>query len=419
MRTFIGCGPANLFSILYLLKTGYLGNDITVFDQGEDPYIRKENDILKGFGGAGFWSDGKYIFSDQLDTTSHLFESKNIYHNEIKILLKQFIPYEQINVSYPIKQQGFDLKSFQLREAECWHLGTNKNKEVGCIMYDYMVKKGVHFYWGAKVREIDLNLKKLKVDCKKCLTMTFDYEYLQIGLGKAGTPFIKELCQKYEINQNQLPIHTGGRFETIYNEKIKELVKIQYDFKLYKKYGNIELRTFCVNNESAYVVQEKIEDRIQYNGHAYFKRTDKINNLTNFGIIAEIPSDDSLQDYNNFTNNWVNCYFKGKNWDMERSSINKLKDLTVKDYPKEKNLIPAYFNDFIEKLDELFELNGNWCFFLPEIKINSGMIDVNSDFVLKDGRFSNVSWVGDSCVGTRGIVPAAITGLKAQIVRSK
>ena len=120
------------------------------------------------------------------------------------------------------------------------------------------------------------------------------------------------------------------------------------------------------------------------------------------------------EEISEFLSNYENCYCSGKNWDMDKSSINNL-NIAISEYPKHisTNLIPIIFLDFIQSLNEILQLEDKWCFFLPEVKINGGMLDLDEYFRVKDGRFSNVGWVGDSCTGTRGIVPAAITGIKS------
>ena len=78
---FLGAGPANLFSILYLIENGFDGSLITVIDRGENPYNRAREDLLYGFGGAGFWSDGKYIFADYYSVVNE--EERTKYYIEV------------------------------------------------------------------------------------------------------------------------------------------------------------------------------------------------------------------------------------------------------------------------------------------------------------------------------------------------
>ena len=68
----------------------------------------------------------------------------------------------------------------------------------------------------------------------------------------------------------------------------QKLVDLAYDFKLYQKPNDkVSIRTFCTNNDKAYVAVEETYCDISYNGHA--KKDEKYrNNMTNFGILMEI-----------------------------------------------------------------------------------------------------------------------------------
>jgi uncharacterized protein len=402
---FLGAGPANLFSILYLIENGFDGSLITVIDRGENPYNRAREDLLYGFGGAGFWSDGKYIFADYYNVVKE--EERTKYYKFLKDKLTGFVLPNAIQVSKP---KNFELKEtdLKLKQAECWHFGSTNNVVLGKQLYDYFLKKGVHFDWKKEVLDINLDRKSVRTN-----KFVYYYSYLQIGLGQKSSSFIKALCNNNNILIKSGAVHIGGRFECEFNDKIKELSQIQYDFKLVKKYKEgIEIRTFCVNSGSAYVVEEKFNGRIQYNGHSY-GGTDKYNNLVNFGILAELKSKDSylLQNLLIKQLNGNYLYLKQKPLFKSSLDINNIPILTQLPFLSEE--LNFYFYDFISEINGLFNLKNNYIFYLPEIKLNPGIIDVDENFNLKDGKYNEVNWVGDGCVGTRGIIPASLTGMKA------
>ena len=159
---FIGCGPSNLFSVLYLLENGFDGSQITIIDKGKDPYKRTDKDLLYGFGGAGFWSDGKYIFADYYDIVSE--ENRIKYYNFLKDKLTNiaYLP-NLINVSKP-KDFKLEQTSLKLKQAECWHLGSTNNIMFGRQLYDYFLKKGVHFDWEKEVLDIDFDRKRVRTN---------------------------------------------------------------------------------------------------------------------------------------------------------------------------------------------------------------------------------------------------------------
>jgi uncharacterized FAD-dependent dehydrogenase len=402
---FIGCGPSNLFSVLYLIENGFDGSQITIIDKGKDPYERTDRDLLYGLGGAGFWSDGKYIFADYYYIVSE--KNKIKYFNFIKDTLSIAHLQNPINISKP---KDFELKqtSLQLKQAECWHLGSINNIMLGKQLYDYLLRKEVNFYWGEEILDINFDKKQIITNKGIC-----DYNFLQIGLGQKSNSFITNLCNRYDIKIKSGAVHIGGRFETKLNEKIEELSKIQYDFKLTKRYTPaIELRTFCVNSGSAYVVEEKFNNRIQYNGHSYGD-TSKYNGLINFGIIAEIKSDYSYSLQQRLLNEINGNYVYLKQNPSFKSSLNFEEKTVLTQLPFLDKELNSYFYDFILEINKLFDLKEDYLFYLPEAKLSPGIIDLDENFNLKDGRYKEVNWVGDSCTGTRGIVPASLTGLKA------
>jgi uncharacterized FAD-dependent dehydrogenase len=81
-------------------------------------------------------------------------------------------------------------------------------------------------------------------------------------------------------------VQIGVRFEAP-QKYFQKLIDVSYDFKLYQKFDNVSLRSFCTNNNAAYVAVEETYGDVTYNGHA--KKGEQFrNNMTNFGILMEI-----------------------------------------------------------------------------------------------------------------------------------
>ena len=424
---FLGAGAANIWSVIYLLENGYNGKYLTIIDKGLDPYNRSAGELLSGFGGAGMFSDGKFVFSDDPSVIPNQItpEDKQKYYKFIQEQLIKRVGEENVSISLPNKIQSRNfLKNsiFNIRESVCYHLGTDNNIKFCTQLYEWFLKNGVEFIWGTEINDIDLDNNYLRMGQlfgnKKPIKYLF-YDYLQVGLGKVGIGLIKKLKNKYNLELNDSDLHLGGRFECKYNDKVQELSNIQYDFKLYTNYDKIEVRTFCVNHKGAYVVEEIVDDdftkkRSQFNGAAY-KDPTKINNLTNFGIIFKIPmKQESLDSYLQTLLKLIDyngVYLKGENAKEFTSSIDNFKfkcfrSLSIFPYMHE-------LQQFINELNKLFELNDKWYFYFPEMKISLGSLNLDEGFNLKDGRYKNVGFVGDSCVATRGIVPAALTGIES------
>ena len=62
---------------------------------------------------------------------------------------------------------------------------------------------------------------------------------------------------------------------------------------MYRKFEDkgVSLRSFCTNNNAAYVAVEQTYGDVSYNGHAKKDKSFR-NDMTNFGILMEIPGID-------------------------------------------------------------------------------------------------------------------------------
>jgi uncharacterized FAD-dependent dehydrogenase len=117
------------------------------------------------------------------------------------------------------------------------------------------------------------------------------YDKLIFGVGKSGIDFGKQLAEEYDLPTEPKPVQIGVRFEAP-QKHFQKLIDISYDFKLYRKFDNgVSLRSFCTNNNAAYVAVEETYGDHSYNGHA--KKDESFrNDMTNFGIIMEVQGID-------------------------------------------------------------------------------------------------------------------------------
>ena len=101
--------------------------------------------------------------------------------------------------------------------------------------------------------------------------------------------------KKYDLPTEEKPAQVGVRFEAP-QKHFQKLIDVAYDFKLYRKLDNVSLRSFCTNNNAAYVAAEHTYGDISYNGHA--KKDKKYENgMTNFGILMEVRGIDKPFDW--------------------------------------------------------------------------------------------------------------------------
>ena len=99
--------------------------------------------------------------------------------------------------------------------------------------------------------------------------------------------FWQQIQDSYKLETEPKSVQIGVRFEAPQHH-FQKLIDISYDFKLYRKFDNgVSLRSFCTNNNAAYVAVEETYGDHSYNGHAKKDEAYR-NNMTNFGILMEI-----------------------------------------------------------------------------------------------------------------------------------
>jgi intein/homing endonuclease len=96
-------------------------------------------------------------------------------------------------------------------------------------------------------------MRKIKFD--KCI----------VGTGKAGMDFSSKLAQKYNLPTEQKSVQIGCRFEAP-QKYFQKLIDISYDFKLYKKFDNVSLRSFCLpGTETIHIERDGIKIFVNIN----------------------------------------------------------------------------------------------------------------------------------------------------------
>ena len=287
----VGAGVAGVNAATKLVDNGYPGELITIIDMGNDPYKRKPEEVMTGFLGAGGWSDGKLTYHTAIGghMSKYCGEDKAMeLFNEVITNFKRFHPKpEEVQCSNPEAEPDFIKPYFGLRLFPVWHVGTDYLHEIGKNWYDYLVSKGVNFEWNTKVEDIDFENNHVLTH-----NTHLNYDKLIFAVGKSGIDFAQELAKEYNLPDEPKPVQIGVRFEAPQHH-FQKLIDISYDFKLYRKFDNegVSLRSFCTNNNAAYVAVEETYGDHSYNGHAKKDEAYR-NNMTNFGILMEIQGID-------------------------------------------------------------------------------------------------------------------------------
>ena len=436
----IGAGVAGVNAATKLIDNNYKGK-ITIIDMGKSPYERLPEEVMTGFLGAGGWSDGKLTYHTSIggQLSKYTGEEKAMeLMDQVINNFKRFHPNpSEVQCSNPTAEPDFIKPYFGLRLFPVWHVGTDYLHEIGKNWYDFLVDNGVEFVWETKVTDIDFDNQMVM-----CGDFGSKYDELIFGVGKSGIDFGKVLAEKYELPTEPKPVQIGVRFEAP-QKHFQKLIDVSYDFKLYRNFEDegVSLRSFCTNNNAAYVALEETYGDYSYNGHAKKDEAYR-NDMTNFGILMEVKGIDKPFDWSRELVDKINkidivpgegaggsramgrhCtkYKAGLYYSPDpkhEKSLTSEGDWVKAHYVDEKGLNKVresfkgyfkYIEDFIGDMKKVFPtLGDDWGIYIPEVKYLSPEPLVNYDD-LSLTKYPNVHFVGDA-LSARGITVSGAQG---------
>ena len=307
----IGAGPGGIFSAYELSKLDK-GLDIVVFEEGTPLEQRKcpidgvkvkhcihckSCAIMRGFGGAGAFSDGKYNITNEFGGTLHEYIGK-------KKATELMYYVDGINMRYGgegsklYSTANTELKKLcmqnelHLMEASVRHLGTDKNYVVLGNLFG-LLKDDVDFRFNTAVETIEkaqkgfiVHTKDASFSCDKCI----------VSVGRSGSKWMEQICKALKIRTHSNRVDIGVRVELpapIFSHLTDELYESKIVYRT-PKYGDL-VRTFCMNPYGV-VVNENTNGIVTVNGHSYEDPALHTEN-TNFALLVSKhftePFDDS------------------------------------------------------------------------------------------------------------------------------
>ncbi|MDB4344566.1 FAD-dependent oxidoreductase [bacterium] len=427
----VGAGVAGVNAATKLVDNGFPGKNITIIDMGKDPYRRPYSEVMTGFLGAGGWSDGKLTYHTAIGghMSKYCGEEKAMeLFDEVINNFKRFHPKpEEVQCSNPVAEPDFIKPYFGLRLFPVWHVGTDYLHEIGKNWYDYLVSKGVKFIWETKVTGINFKDQNVSfINPTQVLLSNppqpkiekLSYDRLMFAVGKSGIDFGKQLADDYKLPTEPKPVQIGVRFEAP-QKHFQKLIDISYDFKLYRKFEEegVSLRSFCTNNNAAYVAVEETYGDHSYNGHA--KKDEKYrNDMTNFGILMEVngieePFKWSRDLVSKVNKDGTGLYYSPTRTPSTTSEGENVSAVTISEMDEVREAFQGYYSyidDFIDDMKKVFPtLEDDWGVYIPEVKYLSPEPLVNySDLSLID--YDNVHFVGDA-LSARGITVSGAQGI--------
>jgi uncharacterized FAD-dependent dehydrogenase len=426
----IGAGVAGINAATKLVDNGYPGELITIIDKGNDPHNRLPEEVMTGMLGAGGWSDGKLTYHTAIGgvLSKYCGEDKAMeLMDQVISNFRRFHPKpEEIFCSDPQAEPDFIKPYFGLRLFPVWHIGSNYLHEIAKAWYSYLVDKGVKFIWNTEVTKIEFDPKwsihnmndgivHIKGKHLSHPSNAILYDELIFAVGKSGIDFGKQLADDYQLPTEPKSVQIGVRFEAP-QKYFQKLIDVSYDFKLYQKFDNVSLRSFCTNNNAAYVAVEETYGDISYNGHAK-KGEEFRNDMTNFGILMEIKGIENPFEWSRKVVDDLQIDGKGLYYSPIRKPGITSEGAKVKCYQID-NLdlftdamgeYAKYITDFIDQMNEVFKFGKDWGIYIPEVKYLSPepLVDYKN-LALID--YPNVHFVGDA-LSARGITVSGAQGI--------
>ena len=224
----IGAGPGGIFSAYELIKLDS-SVKVAVFEEGLPLEQRKcpidgikvkscihckTCAIMRGFGGAGAYSDGKYNITNDFGGSLHEFIGK-----EHAVELMKYV--DGINMSnggegaklYSTADTALKKLCLQnqlhLLDASVRHLGTDKNYVVLANLYEQLKDK-VDFYFRTSVETIDAKDGGYDLTCAD---ETYHAKQCIVSVGRSGSKWIEKVCSNLDIETYSNRVDIGVRVE--------------------------------------------------------------------------------------------------------------------------------------------------------------------------------------------------------------
>ncbi len=443
----IGGGPAAIFAA-YEFTLKYPALKVVILEEGNPidkrlcPLAAKKVDhcincrpcsIMRGFGGAGAFSDGKYNFTTEFGgwLIDYLPQEEVVklidYVDELNC--RHGAPGEYFstrNSTIGAKALRYDL---HLLNAKVRHLGTENNLVIMENIYKYLLEKGIEIRCNTPVREI-----KIADDGTFALEIEGGADvcckYLLAAPGRAGAEWYSQQCRKLGLSFINNQVDVGVRVE-VPAQVFKHITDEVYEAKiLYRtqQYNDL-VRTFCMN-PYGYVVAENTDGIITVNGHSF--RDPKLHsNNTNFALLVSNkftePFHEPLQygkriaSFSNMLGGGVlvqrfGDLIKGRRTDEKRMAKSFTKP-TLAATPGDLSLVlpKRQLDDIIEMIYALDKIapgmaNADTLLYGVEVKFYSARLELDGNL---ETKIPNMFAIGDGAGITRGLSQASASGVWA------
>jgi hypothetical protein len=434
----VGGGPAGLFAAYELASHV----DVTIIDAGRMPKARHCSsqqtlmcmqcdpcNMVAGFGGAGLLSSGLLNLTSDIGFTNNTLDSiglektQELIEKVDQIFLKHGAPEESYDPDN--RFNGWEKRAaasgLKFVVAKQRHIGTDNSKPIIQSIIDLLKKKDVKIVSDTRVENLEPG---------KILTNNGIYEFDKCLLapGRFGMIWLAKTMEQLDVPLYHSPVDLGVRVEvpaTIMNA----ICSLQRDPKILIRTNDYDdlVRTFCVNH-NGYVVREQYETHACVNGHSF---SNKNSGNSNFAFLVRVHLTEPIEDTTKYARTiaeQATLLGGGKPivqriadlMNHRRSTHDRIKNANI--IPTLKDATPGDISMVFPKritdniLEGLQTLNnmipgiysGTTLLYAPEIKYSAMTVKTNEYF---ETPIDGVYVAGDGAGLSRGIVPAAVTGL--------
>jgi len=454
----VGAGPSGIFAAYELIKNKP-DLKIVIFEKGrriENRVCPKRTtgkcincnpcSITTGFAGAGAFSDGKLTLASS-ETGGNFSEIvgedvvRELIYNVDRIYLNFGADTKLHGISQFDEIKNIRKKAIQanmkLIESPIRHLGTEAAYKIYTKIQQHLLDSGVEIIFNTMVQDIITKNENKQLEIKGVITKDNKEYYADkviIGVGREGSNWFKDMCNKHQIDNCPGTVDIGVRVECR-DEIMQELNDAMYETKLvyYSKTYADKVRTFCQNPSGEVALENYTLNNGSHittvNGHAYKDSKLKTQN-TNFALLVSKnftePFKDSLEYgaayasiANMLTGGNVLVQAYGDIKRGRRSTSERIQHGNV--VPTLKDAVPGdltlcvparIMTDIIEMIEAMDKIvpgiaNDETLLYGIEVKFysNKVIIDKNCETSIK-----NLYAIGDSSSWSRGLMIASSMG---------
>lgn len=388
--------------------------------------------IMRGFGGAGAFSDGKFNFTTEFGgwLTDYLPD------DEVMDLIGYV---DSINVKFGATNETFSTyteeakqiekraleNDLHLLQATVKHLGTENNFEILTKLYKHL-DGPINIMCNTAVKQIVPVDGGYKLQCND--DRTVECGYLIAAPGRSGAEWFSKQCKDLNLNLINNQVDIGVRVE-LPAKVFEHITDVLYEAKLKyrtKQYGDM-VRTFCMN-PYGHVVTENTDGIITVNGHSYSDPALRSQN-TNFAILVSNRFTQPFNEpyrYGKHISSLSNMLgggvlvqrfgdlIKGARTNEHRLSQSFVKP-TLKATPGDLSLVlpKRHLDNIIEMIYTLDKIcpgitNHDTLLYGVEVKFYSARLELTKE--LETG-LKNMFAIGDGAGITRGLSQASASGV--------